>query len=104
MIHPVFSKLRGGTHRFEGHTTVRAVAARINVTPGCIPLTRGGFNVDFARKFVQSPDGSRIMTGPFPFGREFYSVDIVQEMHRTGRRFPMPAIKIPGEGCHTGRT
>ena len=69
------------------------MAARINVTLGCFPLTRGDFNVDFVRKFVQKLDGSRIMTSLFLFDREFYSVDIMREMYRMGKRFLMPAIK-----------
>ncbi len=44
-------------------------------------------------KFAQNLDRARIMVRLFLLDREFYSVEIMQKMHRIGRMFLISAVK-----------
>ncbi len=93
MKYLIRSKPKKGTSKFEAYATMQAVDSPVNATLGCIPLTREDFDADFVRKFVNILRKSNIMYRLFLLDREFYSVDIMTEMYRAGKKFLMPAIK-----------
>ncbi len=96
MLHLVYSKIKGGTNRFECYATMQAVAGSINAVLDCVPVTRDCSDVDFVRRFVNTLRKCRVKARLLLMDREFYSTDVMLALNESHSKFLMPAVKNAG--------
>ena len=97
MKYMIYSKPERGTKRFETYMTVKLVASSKKMTAGptlgCSIVTRGDDNDDLVRKMLQKCDDLGLHDRLVLLDREFYAVDVMEQIRMSGRSFVMPVPK-----------
>jgi len=94
MVHLI--KYKGqGTNTAEAYITARIVGVENQTHLACLPVTRDAFNPEFVRKLLRNIRILDIRPRLVLMDREFYAVDVLRTVARTGLRFLVPAVRTP---------
>jgi len=94
MVHLI--KYKGqGTNTAEAYITARTVGVENQTHLACLPVTRDAFNPEFVRKLLRNIRILDIRPRLVLMDREFYAVDVLRTVARTGLRFLVPAVRTP---------